>query len=78
VFGIPEGNTVRVGHAAETVLVGARVDACQDPDHAAPWEYRLYAGPAAYMGHTVERPMHLEADHELPADVFAAARVAAG
>ena len=40
----------------------------------------LYAGPMKYVSHTGERPMrilwHLE--HELPADIFHAARVAIG
>ena len=40
----------------------------------------LYAGQAAYVSHTGERPMRViwKLEHELPADVFAAARVAAG
>jgi hypothetical protein len=40
----------------------------------------LYAGPAAYVQHTGERPMRIiwKLTYELPADVFHAARVAAG
>jgi len=40
----------------------------------------LYAGPAAYVSHTGERPMRIlwKLDYELPADVFHDARVAAG
>ena len=40
----------------------------------------LYAGPASYVSHSGERPMRIiwKLDHELPADVFHAARVAAG
>lgn len=40
----------------------------------------LYAGPATYVSHTGERPMRLiwRLEYELPADVFHAARVAAG
>jgi hypothetical protein len=40
----------------------------------------LYAGPAAYVSHTGERPMRIiwKLDYELPGDVFHAARVAAG
>ena len=40
----------------------------------------LYAGPASYVSHTGDRPMRIlwKLDHELPADVFHAARVAAG
>ena len=38
----------------------------------------LYAGPAAYVSHTGERPMRIiwKLDHELPADIFHDARVA--
>ena len=40
----------------------------------------LYAGPASYVSHTGDRPMRIiwKLDHELPADVFHSARVAAG
>lgn len=40
----------------------------------------LYAGPATYVSHTGARPMRIiwKLDHELPADVFHAARVATG
>jgi len=40
----------------------------------------LYAGPASYVSHSGERPMRIiwKLDHELPADVFYAARVATG
>jgi superfamily II DNA or RNA helicase/HKD family nuclease len=40
----------------------------------------LYAGPATYVSHTGDRPMRIiwKLDHELPADVFHAARVATG
>jgi hypothetical protein len=40
----------------------------------------LYAGPASYVSHTGDRPMRIlwKLHHELPADVFHAARVAAG
>lgn len=40
----------------------------------------LYAGPMTYVRHTGERPMRIvwRLDHELPADVFHAARVAVG
>ncbi len=40
----------------------------------------LYAGPATYVSHTGARPMRIiwKLAHELPADVFHAARVAAG
>jgi superfamily II DNA or RNA helicase/HKD family nuclease len=40
----------------------------------------LYAGPATYVSHTGERPMRIiwKLGHELPADVFHAARVATG
>ncbi len=40
----------------------------------------LYAGPATYVSHTGDRPMRIiwKLDHELPADVFHSARVAAG
>lgn len=40
----------------------------------------LYAGPAAYVSHTGDRPMKViwKLDHELPADIFHSARVAAG
>ncbi|MCC6433944.1 MAG: DUF3427 domain-containing protein [Acidimicrobiales bacterium] len=40
----------------------------------------LYAGPATYVRHTGDRPMRIiwKLDHELPADVFHAARVATG
>ncbi len=40
----------------------------------------LYAGPATYVSHEGERPMRIlwKLDHDLPADVFHDARVAAG
>lgn len=40
----------------------------------------LYAGPASYVQHSGERPMRIlwKLEYELPADVFHAARVAAG
>jgi hypothetical protein len=40
----------------------------------------IYAGPATYVSHTGDRPMRIiwKLDHELPADVFHAARVATG
>ncbi|MEX0789652.1 MAG: DUF3427 domain-containing protein, partial [Actinomycetota bacterium] len=40
----------------------------------------LYAGPASYVRHSGDRPMRIiwRLDHELPADLFLAARVAAG
>lgn len=40
----------------------------------------LYAGPAAYVSHTGDRPMKViwKIEHELPADIFHSARVAAG
>ena len=40
----------------------------------------LYAGPGSYVSHTGDRPMRIiwKLDHELPADVFHSARVAAG
>lgn len=40
----------------------------------------LYAGPASYVSHSGERPMRIiwKLDHDLPADVFHAARVAVG
>ena len=40
----------------------------------------LYAGPARYISHSGDRPMRIiwKLDHELPADVFHAARVATG
>jgi superfamily II DNA or RNA helicase len=40
----------------------------------------LYAGPASYVSHTGDRPMRIlwKLNHELPADVFHAARVATG
>lgn len=40
----------------------------------------LYAGPVTYVSHTGVRPMRIlwKVDYELPADVFHAARVAAG
>ncbi len=40
----------------------------------------LYAGPASYVSHSGERPMRIiwRLDHELPGDVFHAARVAVG
>jgi len=40
----------------------------------------LYAGPARYVSHTGDRPMRIlwKLEHELPADAFLAARVAAG
>jgi hypothetical protein len=40
----------------------------------------LYAGPASYVSHTGERPMRIvwKLEHDLPGDVFHAARVAAG
>lgn len=40
----------------------------------------LYAGPAAHVSHEGERPMRIlwKLDHDLPADVFHDARVAAG
>ncbi|MGQ0678932.1 MAG: DUF3427 domain-containing protein [Actinomycetota bacterium] len=40
----------------------------------------LYAGPASYVSHTGQRPMRIlwKLGHELPADLFLAARVAAG
>lgn len=40
----------------------------------------LYAGPATYVSHTSDRPMRImwKLNHELPADVFHAARVATG
>lgn len=40
----------------------------------------LYAGPASYVSHTGDRPMRIiwRLDHELPAELFLAARVAAG
>jgi hypothetical protein len=49
----------------------------KDAEVAAPY---LYAGPASYVSHTGDRPMRIlwKLHHELPADVFHAARVAAG
>ena len=43
------------------------------------WWY-IYAGPAAYVSHTGDRPMRIlwELQHALPGDVFHAARVATG
>jgi hypothetical protein len=40
----------------------------------------LYAGPASYVQHSGNRPMRIvwRLEHELPADVFHAAHVAAG
>jgi superfamily II DNA or RNA helicase/HKD family nuclease len=40
----------------------------------------LYAGPATYVSHTGDRPMRIiwKLHHDLPADIFHAARVAAG
>jgi superfamily II DNA or RNA helicase/HKD family nuclease len=40
----------------------------------------LYAGPASYVSHTGDRPLRIlwKLDHDLPADVFHAARVATG
>jgi hypothetical protein len=40
----------------------------------------LYAGPATYVHHTGDRPMRIiwRLEYPLPADVFHAARVAAG
>ncbi len=40
----------------------------------------LYAGPATYVSHTGDRPMRIlwKLHHELPADIFHAARVATG
>ena len=40
----------------------------------------LYAGPAAYVSHSGDRPMRIiwKLEHELPADVFHSARVATG
>jgi hypothetical protein len=40
----------------------------------------LYAGPAAYVQHSGERPMRIlwRLTYELPADIFHAARVATG
>jgi superfamily II DNA or RNA helicase len=40
----------------------------------------LYAGPASYVSHTGDRPMRIiwHLAHELPADIFHAARVATG
>ena len=40
----------------------------------------LYAGPAAYVSHSGDRPLKViwKLEHELPADVFHSARVAAG
>jgi hypothetical protein len=40
----------------------------------------LYAGPAAYVSHTGDRPIKViwKLKYELPADVFHSARVAAG
>jgi superfamily II DNA or RNA helicase len=40
----------------------------------------LYAGPASYVSHTGDRPMRIiwSLEYELPADVFHAAKVAAG
>jgi hypothetical protein len=40
----------------------------------------FYAGPATYVSHTGDRPMRIiwKLDHELPADIFHAARVATG
>jgi hypothetical protein len=40
----------------------------------------VYAGPASYAEHSGDRPMRIlwKLAHELPADLFRAARVAAG
>lgn len=50
----------------------------QDGDMGAPPYF--YAGPMTYVSHTGERPMRIlwRLDHDLPADIFHAARVAVG
>jgi superfamily II DNA or RNA helicase/HKD family nuclease len=52
----------------------------KDTDGALGAPAYLYAGPASYVSHTGERPMRIiwRLDHDLPADVFHAARVATG
>jgi hypothetical protein len=48
--------------------------------HAVPPAPSVHDGPATYVSHTGDRPMRIiwKLDHELPADVFHAARVTAG
>ncbi len=77
--GSPTGQ--RYIHHAErssTVHLFIRESKEADGDLGAP-PY-LYAGPATYVSHTGDRPLRIiwRLAHELPADVFHAARVAAG
>jgi len=72
----------RPGSATSTTVSRARpcTRESKDGDGALGAPAYLYAGPAAYVSRTGERPMRViwRLGHELPADVFAAARVAAG
>lgn len=54
--------------------------ASKEPDGELGAPAYLYAGPATYVTHSGERPMRIlwKLAHELPADVFHDARVAAG
>jgi hypothetical protein len=52
----------------------------KEPDGTLGTPAYLYAGPASYVQHTGNRPMRIlwKLEHELPADIFHAAQVAAG
>ena len=65
-------------HLGSTVHLFVRETKEADGDLGAP-PY-LYAGPMTYVSHTGERPMRIlwHLAHELPADIFHAARVAVG
>ena len=65
-------------HLGSTVHLFVRETKETDGDLGAP-PY-LYAGPMTYVSHTSERPMRIlrHLTHELPADIFPAARVAVG
>ena len=75
----------RPGSATSTTATAAAPCTCSSarPGNptgtSAPPPY-LYAGPVTYVSHTGDRPMRIiwQLDHDLPADVFHAARVAAG
>jgi hypothetical protein len=69
-----------VRHRAQGSSVHLFVRETKEADGALGTPPYLYAGPMAYVEHEGERPMRIRwhLDHALPADVFHAARVAAG